>query len=387
MPSILKETTRRKIFSLASDTLAKAQEYLKTFHTTSEYKELISTHKAELSDEDIICLALSRKAEDTNKIDVKRLGEAIRNFHEPDDYNRMTVRWFFELCLGCYGRPAHYHRFFLTVPDDVVEGFKAVIFIALAMNFSKQVLPVSERNAFNMLTAMREYSSTESMRQKRGYINLSGMDLKNVELYCLDLSDADLSDTDLSGANINQTCFNRSLLLGTHFSGATLFSMMMHETRFDPDKLMKADFSKSCHPFNYFLKWKPDQNELFSELDFLHQQGLKPDLHNKIFEQIVHDLSRAIRSGNFPYETKMELVARVMNHPLFGNQTKLFTFTSAFFFGIDTVPLIQKKLYELKNAIRKDQLTFMARNAKTLDPEPESEQLLHQKTFFRPGVG
>src|SRR5213592_3504476 len=98
MPSVLKDTTRKEIFSLANFSLANAQKYLKKFHASEEYKNLITTDNAELTDEDMICLALSRRSQDTAKIDVKRLGEAICHFYQKNFSEQLTLEEFFNRC-------------------------------------------------------------------------------------------------------------------------------------------------------------------------------------------------------------------------------------------------------------------------------------------------
>src|ERR1700722_20094810 len=77
--NIIDEPTRNRIYSLVNLTLTEAQKFLTEFRTSAIYSSLISTDLINLSDEDIICLALTRQAEDTTKIDITLLRNAI--FH------------------------------------------------------------------------------------------------------------------------------------------------------------------------------------------------------------------------------------------------------------------------------------------------------------------
>lgn len=355
---MLSETARKDIFALQYKTLAEAKLYLTTFHESKEYEQLATTENAELSDEDVICFALARKPSDTKKIDIKRLADAVFNYYKnnnPEFSKRAKSLECFQIEL----QHIPLDRPLIDTPMAALEPIKSAVFILVALDYFYQCIFSSSKNSEHLLFKLRDFpGNSPTYPRFNGYINLSGLDLKNIRLEFVDLSHADLTNSDLSGAVLKRNCFDHALLFNVNFTDATLSSYhRMLNTQFNPDDLMKAaNYSKHCFTFEFIDYQKP----LDEQFDHLYKQGLRHDKHTCIMKLILRDIKIIVADKD--HLEQMELMLNAINHLLFGGVPGVLVngFTRRFMMLSDT----QDAIWKIREELNSNYLKFLSESAR-----------------------
>ena len=157
--SILNENVRDKIYSLEKTTLSEAQKFLIEFHKSNEYTKLTSTELTDLCEEDIICLALTHKPEDANKMDIKIFKNAILNVYlkSENDLNDDEKE---DL------REDDFDSFCYAIENDKKNDnrLKSAVSILKAMNYSQNIFPMKNKE-FRVFRC--EYTSRGDLAPKK----------------------------------------------------------------------------------------------------------------------------------------------------------------------------------------------------------------------------
>ncbi len=338
MPSerknILDKQTREKIYSLSESSLLAAQQYLAVFHASTQYKQLVQTKRSNLCDEDIICLALTRKPSDLNKIDFIKLKNAIFNIYldnEPLDYKDFINDDFYNLCMKIAELKRH---------DILMKGLKAATFVLIAMNYSTTVFPYSSPQSHDDCTRdffIRFRGTLDNRLMK--YSNLSGLDLQKLNLKFVNLSDTDLTDVNLSYAKLINASLDRVLLTNVYFYQAEIRNLSLKSVSFNPDQFKNVELD---YYSIRFLTSQFDINSLVEQLDFLASQGLDPQKHEIIFKSLVIEIENSLKQMDIPIDQKEILLKIAISHPLFGDK-KANTITNWFNSAVSFVSIGENK--------------------------------------------
>ncbi|STX55493.1 DnaJ domain-containing protein (plasmid) [Legionella sp. D16C41] len=370
--NILDEITRAKIYSLGNHSLSEAQGFLTKFRASDMYEKLTSVDISELDDEDIICLTLTRKAEDTKKIDINILKSAILNVYlkinndlEKEGTNlKPLLEGDFDLFCNYIGHD--------LTKNTILTGIEAAIAILKAINYSQNIF-FTEHKSFSIF----RHQYNENFK---GYLNLSGLDLRNSDFGSANLNDVDLTDTNLTHSNLEGANLDRALLLRTDLSHAKLNSASMRGTEFGLAILENIQIS----PFYInFLTEEFDKASLEDQLNHLYQQNLDENKHVSIFKSITENINFSLRKMKISFDEKFKLIDMAINHVLFGDQrvntvTNWFNYSIRFFsFGknkdVPTISLsnAQKDLIFIRNMLEFES---------TRDPKKDQEEFMK---FFR----
>lgn len=308
--SVIDEQTKSEIFALNSHTLSEAQPFLTNFRDSNTYQSLITSDLTELDDEDIICLTITRRAEDTNKINIRLLKEAItnislKNVDDIEYYNYLIKLYEDDFDLFCR-----------IVGDSSGDNFKKdslilkpVILILQAMNYSRNAFITKDKSFILLRGAANK--STE------GYINFSGLDLNHANFEAANLNNMDLTATNLSYANLESASVKNSLLSKADLSYAKLSNAYILETKFQ-STIFDCIKIEPC--FINFLTEKFDLASLSEQLDYLLQQKLDPVKNELIFRSITENIKLTlINMNDISFTIKFQLLDFAINHPLFGN--------------------------------------------------------------------
>src|SRR5437879_2592804 len=116
------------------------------------------------------------------------------------------------------------------------------------------------------------------------YVNLSGLNFREMDLDQVNLSDVDLTDVNLSFARLINVNLDRALLTKSYFYKAEVRHASLRGASFDPDQFNNVDLS---YYSIRFLTPKFDKDSLAAQLDFLALRRLDPHKHGLIFKSLV----------------------------------------------------------------------------------------------------
>lgn len=279
---LITENILKQVCALNLMDLATAGPKVTTLQASNWYRYLREIEYTNMLPEELICFTLMHKSIDSNMIKPLTLSKHIKNLD------------FFELPISA---------------EDKHDLKNCLSTILSMVNYSNAIC--------NNFTDYRYNTRAESK-----YLNLTNLRLSCINLSWQILSNVDLRDSYLKDANLTGIILSNANLSNANLSDCNLNGADLSGAKFESAIINGQIYTENLK----LLPYDVDQTNLVMCIDFLHPQI---EAHPKLRIPLAKNIIEFIAGLEVSLEIKLNLLDKVISHPLFSTNVNTLTWLSS----------------------------------------------------------